>query len=173
MNEKELLKGCRKKKLRYQKALYERYAPTMLGVCFRYFSDIDKANDVLQDVFIKVFENISKFREEGSLEGWIRRITVHTSINEIKKRKREMVELDESQLEAQDPNLHDEDTEYIINLVSELPDNYREIFNLVAIEGYSFKETSELLETSEGNVRVRYHRARKKLQELLNAYYTN
>ena len=173
MNEKELLKGCRKKKLRYQKALYEKYAPTMLAVCYRYFSDLDRANDVLQDVFIKVFDNISKFREEGSLEGWIRRITVHTSINEIKKRKKEMIELDESVLDVADPDLHDADTEYIMNLVLELPDNYREIFNLVAIEGYSFAETAELLEITEGNIRVRYHRARKKLQDLLNAYYTN
>lgn len=172
MNEKELLKGCKKNKLRYQKALYDQYAPKMLAVCYRYFSDLDRANDVLQDVFIKVFDKISDFRSEGSFEGWIRRITVHTCINELRKNQKQMVELDENAIGTVELSNEELDTEYIMEMIRELPDQYREIFNLCGIEGYTFREASELLDTTEGNIRVRYHRARKKLQELLNAYYT-
>lgn len=145
----------------------------MLGICYRYFSDIDKANDVLQEVFIKVFDKISEFRGDGSLEGWIKRITVNTSINEIKRNRQQFVELNDELFNGGAQDSAFADTEYIMRLVRELPDNYREIFNLCGIEGYSFKEAGTLLGLSEGNVRVRYHRARKRLQELLNTYYTN
>ena len=81
ISEQDLVKGCQKGKAKYQRLLYKRYAPKMLGVCMRYFRTRDEAQDALQDGFVKVFTKIKDFRGSGSLEGWIRRIMVNTSLN--------------------------------------------------------------------------------------------
>ncbi len=172
MTEKEIVRGCRRGKRIYQKALYDRYAPKLLGICFRYFPDEVRANDLLQEVFIRIFEKIASFREEGSLEGWVKRITVNLAINEIRKQKRRFdeVSLDESIDVA---GVLQDDAADLLRIISELPDGYREIFNLHAIEGYKFKEIGKILSMSEVNVRVRYHRARKKLHRQLQQHFLN
>lgn len=142
----------------------------MLGVCFRYVNDRQDAEDVLQEGFIKVFQHLSAFRHEGSLEGWIRRIMVTTALNFLKKYHHLVLRLDES-LESgiQDPEQADQglmlkDT---LQTLRRLAPGYRTIVNLYAIEGYSHKEIAEMLGITESTSRSQYARARQWLRARL------
>ena len=88
MTEELILAGCLENNAASQDALYFRYSPRMLGVCYRFAKNREDAEDMLQEGFIKVFTQIKQFRNEGPIEGWIRRIIVHTCINNLKKNKK-------------------------------------------------------------------------------------
>ena len=143
------------------------YAPILLGICFRYIPKEDVANDILQEAFIKIFGKIRTFKGEGSFEGWMKRITVNCALDEINRQKRHHVEYNEVEYVV---TVNDFDDKEDV-LIAMLPEEYREVFNLHAIEGFSFKEIGDMLDLTEVNVRVRYHRSRKKLQELIATYF--
>lgn len=169
MDEKEIIRKCIKGDRASQKELYDTYAPMFLGICYRYFPNYDIANDILQDSFVKIFQNLKCCKGEGSFEGWMRRICVNTALSELRKNKHSVPLEDENfgRLQAYTPG----DEKDIIDLITTLPNGYREIFNLHVIEGYSLKEIAGLLDLSEVNVRVKYHRARKKMQVILEKYF--
>jgi RNA polymerase sigma-70 factor (ECF subfamily) len=172
MEDKELIRACLAGKADMQAALYHRFAGKMFGICLRYAGTTAEAEDILQQGFIKVFLNLSRYRE-GSLEGWIRKIIVHEAIDIFRKRKRDLVEIQEVMTE----NFVDESAgileklsaESLMNLIKELPGGCRIIFNLYAIEGYSHSEIAEMLQISEGNSRTQFHRARLLLKEKIKA----
>ncbi|MCR9253458.1 MAG: sigma-70 family RNA polymerase sigma factor [bacterium] len=170
ITEEKLIDGCVKGKSWAQKSLYEKYSPLMLGVCIRYLKDRDDADDVLVQGFMKVFSNISKFRNEGSFEGWIRRIMVNECLTFIRKNRSMYLETDiekaendpdysvlDSQLEADD----------LIRMIQELPVGYRTVFNLYAIEGYSHAEIAEQLGINVNTSKSQLSRARAFLQKQL------
>ena len=166
--EEKLVRGCVKGKARAQEQLYHKYYRTMFGVCLRYCKDRDVAEDVLQDGFIKVFKHIGKYRGAGSLEGWIRRIMVNTALEHHRKAARffALTDLDEAMSEdAGHDVVAQMGEEEILGLIQELPDGYRTIFNLFAIEGYSHREIAAQLNISEGTSKSQFARARKQLQE--------
>jgi RNA polymerase sigma-70 factor (ECF subfamily) len=138
----------------------------------RYINDKERAKDVLQDAFIKVFKNLKKFKNDSSLEGWIRRIVVNTALDQIRKNKKRQsdVELDNSFLELTTNNFTEErlQAESLMKIVQDLPDGYRTIFNLFAIEGYSHKEIAKKLNISENTSKSQYSRAKSVLREILN-----
>lgn len=169
MEIEKLIKDCKKGKRSGQKELYDKYAPVFLGICFRYFPHYDVANDILQDSFIKIFKNINKYKGIGSFEGWMKRICINTALSELRKQKK--IQFVEDFQFENSPSFTPGNENDIIELITQLPDGYREIFNLHGIEGYSFKEIAELMNITEGNVRVKYHRARKKMQEILEKYF--
>ena len=169
-SDKEIIKGCLKHKRKYQKALYDAYASVLLSICYRYFPDVNKANDVLQEVYIKIFKNIDKFKGQGSFEGWLKRICVNTAINTLRSEKKHQGHADLDLLEIGEEH-HYDDSGYILKEVSSLPEQSRNVFNLFTIEGYSAKEVSCILGVSEANVRVLNHRAKKILQQKLERYY--
>lgn len=157
-----------------QRKLFEMFAPKMLGVCLRYANSTEQAEDVLQDGFVKVFTKLSAYKKEGSLEGWIRRIMVNTSLDQIRKNAKFMnnvsmndvdykVEFDGQILSS----LMEED---LLNLIKSMPEGYRMVFNLFAIEGYSHKEIAKQLSISENTSKSQYSRAkaylRTKVEEL-------
>ncbi len=167
MEEAKLIKKCIKGDIKAQRALFNRFAPKMFGVCLRYAKDKNTAEDVLQEGFVKVFFNIEKFKG-GSLEGWIRKIMVNTSLDEIRKNTKfknnvniEKVKQEENKnyiiegLIAQD----------ILNIINKMPSGYKVVFNLFAIEGYSHKEIGEKLGISESTSKSQYFRARNFLQK--------
>ena len=167
MEEAKLIKKCIKGDIKAQRALFNRFAPKMLGVCLRYAKDKKTAEDVLQEGFVKVFFNIEKFKG-GSLEGWIRKIIVNTSLDEIRKNTKfknnvniEKVKQNEKKnyiiegLIAQD----------ILNIINKMPSGYKVVFNLFAIEGYSHKEIGKKLGISESTSKSQYFRARNFLQK--------
>lgn len=88
MDHQKLVRDCLKLKPEAQRQLYEHFAATMLGVCFRYTKSITDAEDVLQDGFVKVFKHLNQFRSEGELGAWIRRIMVHTALNYLKTNRK-------------------------------------------------------------------------------------
>lgn len=169
MEEKKLIKGCIRGDRTSQKVLYDRYAPVFLGICYRYCPNYDIANDVLQESFIKIFKSIKGYKGEGSFEGWMKRICVNTALSELRKHK-PTIPLENVLFELGTANIPGDEND-IIELITKLPDGYREIFNLHGIEGYSFKEIAGLMELTEVNVRVRYHRAKKKMQDILEKYF--
>lgn len=138
----------------------------MYGVCLRYYPNPEVARDILQDGFIKVFQNICSFRFEGSLEGWIRRIMVNTALEYHRKKKDEkyMSIDDVSSLIDDNINLYT-DYKILLTIVSSLPKQYRLVFNLYAIEGYNHAEIANLLNITESTSKSNYSRARAILRE--------
>lgn len=169
-----LIKGCKKNKPAAQRELYERFAPGMMAVCYRYVRDQADAEDILQDGFVKVFNKIGKFDQRGSLEGWIRRIMVNTAIDHIRKKKyqNQQVEINEEITEEVTANaLDDLETEFLFEVIQQLPTGYRLVFNLYAIEGYSHKEIGEKLNITESTSRSQYTRARAMLKKQIQQIY--
>jgi len=167
MKEEDLIRGCVKEDRNCQKELYKRFAGKMMVVCLRYANNRMEAEDMLQDGFIKVFDNISKFKMEGSLEGWVRRIMVNTAINKIRANKVRFEEIgdDSEGFQDQDKNIVDRMSEQdILTLINKMPQGYKYVFNMYAIEGFSHKEIATSLGIEEASSRSQYAKAKKYLQ---------
>lgn len=164
MDDHQLVKECLKNKPAAQRLFYDRFAPAMLGVCYRYTKSIADAEDVLQEAFVKAFKNLHQFKGDGELGGWIRRIIVTTAINYLKKNSRYNSELVFNQehlhaVSAYHPQVNLEAKE-LADLIRQLPSGYQTIFNLYAVEGYSHLEIGKMLGIQEGTSRSQYARAR-------------
>lgn len=168
---KKLIKGDRNVQFEF----YNMYSPKMYGVCLRYTSNTDEANDLLQEAFIKIFNNINKFNNKGSLEGWIRRIVVNTCIDDFRKKSKFLDDKDIDDvsytLESDTDILGDLNFKEILYVINKLPDGYKTIFNLYAIEGFTHKEIAEELNISINTSKSQYSRARKSLLKLLETHY--
>ena len=168
MTEEELIHGCIKEDKASQYALYKQYAGKMLAVCMRYSRSRMEAEDILQEGFVKVFDNISRFRGNGSFEGWIRRIMVNTALKLYRKNcfKNEQVGIDDGYDKPEDAMVVDRMSEKeLLRMVETLPDGYKIVFNLYAIEGFSHAEIAETLHVNEGTSRSQLAKARKWLQK--------
>lgn len=168
--EEQLIDGCVAEKPKYQKQLYELYADKMLVVCLRYTKNMEEAEDVLQESFIKVFDKINTFRKQGSLEGWIRRITVNTAIRYIQTKSPIVSKADlhiVENYEGEQDETYCYNFEDILSLVQLLPDGYRTVLNLYAIDGYSHQEIAKELDISVGTSKSQLARARKLLKTLI------
>ncbi|HKK77632.1 MAG TPA: RNA polymerase sigma factor [Saprospiraceae bacterium] len=169
MTEKELIQACRKRKRKAQQKLFDTYSPKMNGVLMRYLRSREDREDVLIEAFFKVFDNLDKFRGDGSFEGWIRRIVVNEALMFLRKQHNfnmtlEITDFDQpvrmkvvDHLAAQD----------ILSLMEELPTGYRTVFNLYVIEGYKHREIAELLDISINTSKSQLILARKRMRELL------
>lgn len=170
MTETEIIKYCKKGDERGFRCLVDRYAPKLMGVCLRYMKDEFAAKDVLQESFIKIFEGISKYENTGSFEAWLSKITVRCALMTLRKQKKFLLhtELNNYREEIyQDAEVEMElDEADILEMIGELPDHYRIIFNMYVIESYNHAEISELLNIPESTSRTKLTRARKKMQEI-------
>jgi RNA polymerase sigma-70 factor (ECF subfamily) len=164
MDNQKLVKDCLKGNSVAQKQLYDLFADSMLGVCYRYTKSLTDAEDVLQEGFVKVFRNLHQYRFEGELGGWIRRIMVNSALNYLKKNRHY-----QNELSFTDTTLHpvtDDNPEMKItgkelaDLVRQLPTGYQTIFNLHAVEGFTHVEIGKMLGINEGTSRSQYARAR-------------
>ncbi len=168
--ESQLVSALKRGESRAHKVVYERFAGKMLAVCTRYCTNRADAEEVMLDGFMRVFEKIEQFREDGSFEGWVRRIMVTESLMFLRKNKqwRQEIPLDDVTTEPDyawaDTNVNEND---LLRLVGQLPDGYRTVFNLYAIEGYSHAEIAETLGITEGTSKSQLSRARTMLQSLL------
>src|SRR5215211_6297392 len=171
MTEEAILQGCLKNNAAAQKALYEKYSAKMLVVCYRYALNREDAEDMLQEGFIKIFSQIHTFENRGALEGWIRRIIVHTCINNLKKNKRfnESVDLiHATSLQVREENIPSLiQAKEVVECIRVLPIGYRTVLNLYAIEGYSHREISTMLDIEESTSRSQYTRAKAMLEDIL------
>lgn len=172
-NEAQLVTSCLAGRADSQELLYRRYASRMFGVCLRYAKNKMEAEDIMQEGFIKVYQNLKNFRCDGSLEGWVRRIMVNTAINYYKSNLKYLQTLDIDDC-AYHENVSIEATDNIslktlLNLIQKLPEGYRMVFNLYVIEGYSHREIGDSLGISENTSKSQLSRARKVLQEKLKS----
>jgi RNA polymerase sigma-70 factor (ECF subfamily) len=166
----QLIERCKEGDRSAQEALYNRFASKMMGVCMRYAGDRDVAADMLQEGFIKVFRYLHQFRGDGSVEGWIRRIMVNTALAHLRKQKalQYKVPLSEAEEHAEPATVHQSmNADALMELVQQLPDGYRAVFNLYAIEGYEHQEIAEMLGISEGTSKSQMARARRWLKKNL------
>ena len=171
MTEEAILSGCLQNDAGAQRELYTRYSPKMLSVCYRFAHNREDAEDMLQEGFIKVYSQVHTFQNKGAFEGWIRRIMVHTCINHLKKNKKfnESVDI----IHANAVQIREESVpsivqaKQIVECIRLLPLGYRTVLNLYAIEGYSHKEISGMLDVEESTSRSQYTRAKQMLEDIL------
>jgi len=166
-DERQLVRDCLRQKPEAQRQLYNLYAESMLGVCYRYTKSVADAEDVLQEGFIRVFKHLHQYKFEGELGAWIRRVMVTTALNFLKKNHRYRTELsfDNESLHPvadDNPELRISGKE-LAELIRQLPVGYQTIFNLHAAEGYSHVEIGKMLGIHEGTSRSQYARARNLL----------
>lgn len=150
----------------------------MLSMCMRYARSTFEAEDILQTGFVKVFSSIASYRGEGSFEGWIRRIMVNTAVEAYRKRVRQgqLLAIDDIHDDVQDTFSMDAlECEDLLQVIQQLPDGYRVVFNMYALEGYSHKEIAEVLQIGEGASKSQLSRARtwlkKRIQQLAGGTY--
>ena len=167
MTEFELIKGCARQDSVCQRLLFEQYAGKFMTVCIRYANDNMEAEDMLQDGFVRIFNNIHQFKFEGSFEGWMRRIVVNVALKHLQKKKLHFTEIKEnSQAPSLDAyaysHLGEED---LMKLINQLPAGYRIVFNLNVIEGYTHEEIAQVLNIQASTSRSQLVKARKMLQQ--------
>ncbi len=171
MTEDVMIQGCLENLASAQEALYNRFSPRMLGVCYRFAKNREDAEDMMQEGFIKIFTQIHQFRSQGALEGWIRRIIVHTCINILKKNKKftDSVDLFHAGSmylnESNIPSILQ--AKQVVECIRLLPLGYKTVLNLYAIEGYSHKEIAAILDIEESTSRSQYTRAKSMLEDVL------
>ncbi len=177
--ESKIIKGCLKGKRDDQRALYELYKSRTYALCLRYAHCPADAEDMLQDGFIKIYRDLHQYKPEAPLAFWIRRVMINTALEHIRKhRKKEANDSDNMrilQLETEEKTFSELNAQELRQRISELPVDFRTVFNLYAIEGYSHPEIAEMLEISVANSKVRLNRARNILKRSIietNQYYT-
>jgi len=166
----QLVRKCIKKDGNAAQLLYNQFSGKMFSICLRYASDYHSAEDIMQEGFVKAFKNLSKFRFEGSFEGWLRRIVVNTAIEHYRKNVPMYPILDVGNTERErvnDLTLENLEAEDIMGMVNRLSPGYKTVFNLYVIEGYPHKEIAKKLEISEGTSKSQLARARYLLQEMV------
>lgn len=170
MDEQLLIAGCKRGEASARRELYELYAPAMLSVCARYVNDRETARDLLQDGFIKIFMKIDTYQASGPFGAWVRRIFVTTALEYLRKcdalRSGARIDEFDEQVEDKDASVLDRlSADDLLECISRLPNGYRTVFNLYAIEGYSHREIADMLHIQEASSRSQFIRARKVLQD--------
>jgi RNA polymerase sigma factor (sigma-70 family) len=185
--DQQIIEGCLAGKRKSFSLLYKKYASVMLGVCMRYCKNRGDAEDVMQDGFLKVFSQIHKFRHEGSFEGWIKRIMINAAIDNYQSNLRlSFIQESGNLAQIQEPVDNAEDDlpaemnipkEKLMAMIQELPDGYRMVFNLYAIEGFGHKDIASMLGISESTSKTQLLKARKvlrrKIETIVENYHAN
>jgi RNA polymerase sigma factor (sigma-70 family) len=166
----DIINGCISGKAEAQEALYKKYSGKLFGISIRYTKDRSAAEDVLHEAFIKIFNHISGFKGTGSFEGWMRRIVINTALERFRKQFQmySISDINENEDSFKyDHILSEIAVKDLLNLIQDLPNAYKMVFNLYAIDGYTHKEIGEILNISEGTSKSNLSRARKLLQAKL------
>lgn len=166
-NENQLIKRASKNNREAQQKLYERHAPKMLSICRQYVKDLQHAEEVMLNGFLKVFTHLSDFRKDGSFEGWVRRIMIREAISFLRKQKNIdfTKDLSEEVVELSDPIGSDFNLAHIQDMIDSLPEGYKMVFVMYVIDGYKHSEIANMLKISEGTSKSQLFKARKMLQE--------
>jgi RNA polymerase sigma-70 factor (ECF subfamily) len=165
---KELIRLCRRHDVAAQKVLYQAFYGFVYTTSNRYASCREECEEILQDVFLKVFTKIDKYNDALSFQAWVKKITVNTCIDKYRSKVNDIVTYE---LETAEQNIElaesmvNADAEYLLALVQQLPVSYRTTFNMYAIDGYAYTEIAEMLQVSIGSVKSNLAKARKQLKE--------
>ncbi len=168
----QIVKKCKAYDKKAQKELYDVYSPVLFGICLRYSKSEAEAEDVLQEGFVKILTKINDFKDIGSFEGWMKRIIVNTAISFYYKNKKynetyDIDEITEKNTENYVWGNEDFTKEELLKVINNLPEGYRVIFNMYAIEGYKHKEIAEKLNISHNTSKSQYLRAKERIREKL------
>lgn len=170
MGLKLLIKKCQKRDIKAQEQLYKLFADKLFAVCLKYSSNYQQAEDNLQDAFLMIFNKIGQYNDSGSFEGWMKRVTINTALQKYRKQTLfEIVReehLKEPEIEIDDDSIS---VDYLLRIIQELPDRYRQVFNLYVLDGYSHKEIADILKISTGTSKSNLARARVILKEKIEA----
>lgn len=166
-----VVQRCKEGDNRAQYELYKLYSKAMFNVSMRIVNDYAEAEDVLQEAFISAFKNLSSYKSEASFGSWLKRIVINASINAIRKRRSELVPMDERTVGEIADEADEDDTEWQVEKVrraiQKLPDGYRVVISLYLLEGYDHAEIGEALGVTESTSKSQYSRAKKKLLEIM------
>jgi RNA polymerase sigma-70 factor (ECF subfamily) len=169
---KDIIEGCVRGEKRSQDLLYRKFASLLYGICLRYAKNKMEAEDVLQEVYVKIYNNISSYHHDGSFEGWLRRIAVNTSITYYRKNLKHAFQedIDDVVQHKNDP-LQFDDLEFtqeeLMNCIGKLPTGYKTVFNLYVIEGFMHKEIADMLSIDVNTSKSQLSRAKSHLQKEL------
>ncbi len=167
MKDTELIKQCIKNDRAAQNELFRNYKDTLFFTSLKYCRNEADAEDNLHDAFITIFQNIKTYKNKGSFEGWMKRITIYKAIDKYKAVKTTNVEINddilEGTIEVEENTTHS--LEELLKFIQELPDQYRLVFNLYQMDGFSHNEIAGLLKISEGTSKSNYHRAKLLLRD--------
>ena len=171
MSLEQLIERCKKNDAQAQGQLYKLYASKLFSICLKYSRNYVEAEDNLQDAYITIFKKINQFKSQGSLEGWMKRITINTAL----QRYRSVGVFDiinEDQIEDVTVDINDDNIsiDFLLNIIQELPDRYRLVFNLYALDDYSHKEIGSMLNISTGTSKSNLARARLILKNKIEQY---
>lgn len=174
---RRIIEGCKRNERKSQEMLFKLFYGKMLTVCFRYTSDKDSAQEILQEGFIKVYDKLGAFDFKGSFEGWVRRIVANTAIDSLRKGKKlSFVENEDYAFQSPTENpmeeqeFEDEQTlkaKFALEAIQELSPAYRTVFNLFVIENYGHKEIAEMLGVTEGTSKSNLAKAKQNLQRIV------
>ncbi|HYV90579.1 MAG TPA: sigma-70 family RNA polymerase sigma factor [Chitinophagales bacterium] len=170
ISEEDLITGCIGGDHKMQEELYKAFAPRMFVICLRYASSYPEAEDMMQEGFIRAFGNLSKFRNEGSFEGWMKRIFINTAIEGYRKNHSSNGTLEVEEMKndlVQKDDFHYLSAADLLKMVQSLSPGYRTVFNLYAIEGYSHQEIADMLGINIGTSKSQLARARYLLQKMV------
>jgi RNA polymerase sigma-70 factor (ECF subfamily) len=170
----KIVNDCKLNKAKAQMQLYDSYCEAMFTIAKRYVKDNFIAEDIMQEAFIKVFKNINTFKGEVTIGSWIKKIVINQCIDYLKKKKIELVSIEEKELQLADSNdwkVNNElDVATITNTINNLPEKYKVVLNLYLIEGYDHKEIAQVLNITEINSRSQLMRGKNKLKSELKQY---
>ncbi|RKS55444.1 RNA polymerase sigma-70 factor (ECF subfamily) [Gillisia mitskevichiae] len=170
MSLEKLIHNCKKQDIKAQEQLYRLYANKLFAVCLKYSNSYQQAEDNLQDGFIIIFDKIKQYQDKGSFEGWMKRVMINNTLQ--KYRKQTVFEIvNEEHLKEPEIEIDDElvSVDYLLKIIQELPDRYRQVFNFYALDGFSHKEIAELMQISVGTSKSNLARARMILKEKIEA----
>lgn len=170
----QLIQQCKKNDASAQSQIYKLYASKLFSLCLKYSNSYVDAEDTLQDAFITIFKKIEQYRHQGSFEGWMKRITINTALQ--KYRKEGVFDLvNENQIEDVTVEIDDDDIaiDFLLKIIQDLPDRYRLVFNLYALDGYSHNEIAEMLNINVGTSKSNLARARMILKEKIENYHVS
>ena len=162
-----LLHECKKNNTQAQEQLYKLLAPKLFTVCLKYSRNHEEAQDNLQESFLIIFDKLKQFKNEGSFEGWAKRLVVNYVLQQYRKQGTFLELVSDNIFVVEEIEIEDESItmEFLLKIIQELPDRYRLVFNLYAVDGYSHKEIAKMLEINEGTSKSNLARAKMILKE--------
>ncbi|WP_418510488.1 RNA polymerase sigma factor [Corallibacter sp.] len=172
MSLKQLIHKCINNETKAQSELYQLYSSKLFSICLKYSRNYAEAEDNLQDAFVTIFNKISQYKHKGSFEGWLKRITINTALQRY--RNQGVFEIiDESKIEVVEVTIDDDfdiSIDFLLQIIQELPDRYRLVFNLYVMDGYSHKDIADMLKITTGTSKSNLARARMILIEKIEVY---
>jgi RNA polymerase sigma-70 factor (ECF subfamily) len=169
----QLIQDCKKKNTKAQGELYKLFSSKLFAICLKYSRNRVEAEDNLQDAFLTIFNKIEQFKSKGSFEGWMKRITVNTVLQRYRTEKVfELInenDIEDNSIEVEEDSIS---VDYLLQIIQELPDRYRLVFNLYVLDGYSHKDIADMLHINIGTSKSNLARARQILKQTIITFKT-